>query len=250
MTTTPLRAVLPPEQNQSSKNTPWSASSTSQNTQEHYKPYLAADIASTITIPFNDFLHFAFDFAFDSPTDANWREIRTITTSRCCQALLDKYKDEVSHETERYHTFNNLANHIITELDKRCPSQAKSIVLCGNYHIPVEGSSATRIPNCVIVPKSAMDHGERTSWDSLSKDCPTINPFHWCELLAFVEFKLEKRLLHSPPSASSTEAATATTVHYRGRATGSPSLRTSGLSRVKKSSGQSSSTPSVPSLST
>jgi hypothetical protein len=221
--TTPIRAVLPPEQNQSLKNTPWSTSSASyesyqaQNTQEHY---LAADIASTI--PFKDFLHFVFDFAFDSPTDANWREIHAIAISRCCQALLDKYKDEVGHETERCDKFNNLANYIITELDKRCPSQAKSIVLCRNDHVPVEDSSATRIPDCVIVPESATDHSERTSWDSLSKDGPTINSFHWCELLAFVEIKLEKWLLHSPLSASSTEAATATTC-------------------------QSSSTPSVPS---
>lgn len=247
MTTTPPRAVLPPEQNQSlSKNTSWSTSSASyessqaQNTQKHYKPYLAASIASAITIPFKDFLYFAFDFALDPPTaDANWREICAIATSRCCQALLDEYKDEVSHETERYHTFNNLANHIITKLDKRCPSQAKPIiVLCCNYHVPVEGSSsAAQIPDCVIVPESAVDHGERTSClDSLSKDGrPTIDqPFHRCELLAFVQFKLEERLLHSPPSVSSTEATTAT---------GLPSLGTSGSLRVKKSSGQSSSTP-------
>jgi len=42
-----------------------------------------------------------------------------------------------------------------------------------------------------------MDLGDRTSWDNLSKDGPITNPFHWCELLAFVEFKLEKRLLQS-----------------------------------------------------
>ena len=99
-------------------------------------------LPSAITIPFKDFLHFAFAFDFDLFMDANWREkkpFHAITTSQRCQALLSKYKDEVGHETERYHTFNTLANHIIAELGKWYPSQAEPIVLCRNDHVPVEG---------------------------------------------------------------------------------------------------------------
>ena len=240
MTKTPPRAVLPPELDQGLKSTPWSAGSAShesyqtQNTQEHYKPYLTANITGATSIPFEDFLRFAF--AFDSSKDDYDSAFHAIATSPRFGSLLDKYKDDVRHETERYRPFNNLANYIIAELEKRYPSEEELIILCRNDHVPVEGSSASRSPDCVIVPASAMGHGERTSFDNLSKDGPKTNPFHWCELLAFVEFKLENRELHNLSSVSLTEAATTTPAHHRGKVASLSS------SKVNKSSRQFSST--------
>ncbi|KAF8798526.1 hypothetical protein BYT27DRAFT_7150876 [Phlegmacium glaucopus] len=210
MTTTPPTALTPLEQVQSLKSTPWTAGSAShehhrtQNTQAHYKPFLAADIANAAIVSFDEFLQFAFSI------ESNWREnekytaFHTIVSSEKFETLLSKYQDKVNYETERYDPFNSLANYIATELNKYFPSEI--IVICRNDHVPVEGSFAQRIPDCVAVHMSAMLQGERTGWDNLSKDGPKTNPFHWFELLAFLEFKLEKRDLRSAPPASSTSA--------------------------------------------
>ncbi len=232
MSTTPPRSALPLHLDEV-KNTPWSAgcgshgSFQTQNTQEYYRPYLEADIERTAVIPFENFLSIAFNFSVNA-NHAEHGSFSTIANSKHFQTLLSKYKAEVGHETERYHPFNTLANHVLAELNKLYPRE-QPIVFCRNDHIPIDGSSAKRIPDCLTILQSAMSLGERSCWDNLSKEGPNCCPFHWSELLAFLEFKLTRTVLHSPPLSSSIDPTSVPhTGHLPGGVTRLPSSLNSG----------------------
>lgn len=150
-------------------------------TPESYQPYLAADIADTLIVPFDTFLDTVFNISLKEG-----EQFLTIIKSPRFKSLLSDYAEEVNKETDRYRSFNILANHILVELAKKeHRSQDPSIAFCRNDPISDHGSFATRRPDCVVVYPGALKLEDRFSCDKLSKDGPKENPFHWSELLAF-----------------------------------------------------------------
>ncbi|CAA7263641.1 unnamed protein product [Cyclocybe aegerita] len=215
---------------QAATSTPFSTGSGSHNlyqtqyTQGHYKPYLAADLVNVAIIPFDDFFRCAFNFD-KGKNEGLSAKFDAIATSQECNRLLDRYKDEVGHETERYGPFNNLANHILAELWGVLPdSRPKNLVVCRNDHVSVKGSTAQQSPDCVAVPESVLSgHPDRMSCDNLSKGGPTEAAFHWDELPTFIEFKMEVKNLHTIPLESSTKVPSAPAGRASGSKTGSSS---------------------------
>lgn len=157
------------------------------NKQEDYRDYLEADLEGTLIIPFVDFLDIAFAL---KPTWRTKGQFETIATSHIFQRFLKEYEKITVTEMDRYHPFNKLVNHIIEILAEESSSAQESIVFCRNDHMKVEGSYATRIPDCVVVSKKASEDPPREGWESMYLDGPIKKAFYWSELLAFVEFKV------------------------------------------------------------
>jgi len=178
------------------------ASYETEHSREVYRPYLAADIAHTLEVPFDDFLRTAFDLPDNLEDDP---QLVRITKTSTFLKLLEKYTAMVDKEIDCYLAFNALANHIIAELGKE-----SSLVFRCNDPLLGRGS---RKPNCVVVRPSALEIGGRGSWDNLSKVGPgndKVNAFDWHEILAFWEFRLKEPDSRSCLSVSSTVATSST----------------------------------------
>jgi len=95
----------------------------------------------------------------------------------------------MAHETHRYSPFIILANHVV---DKLAHNYESDLSFCRNDPIYVRGSSGQRKPDVVGVIWRSLQLAARSSVDNLMKDGPNGQPFWWTELLAFLEFKLNR----------------------------------------------------------
>lgn len=161
-------------------------------TQKEYKEYLVADLENCKTISFDEFLTVVFGLDSNWRTNPEFKKFETIATSRKFTELLKQYPKSTRHETQRYHPFNVLANYIFDELAAKAPLlKEEPVVFCRNDHIPIKGSHAKRIPDCVVVSKKASEPPNRKGWQNMAERGPEDVPFHWSEVLAFIEFKVK-----------------------------------------------------------
>ncbi|PFH45366.1 hypothetical protein AMATHDRAFT_184632 [Amanita thiersii Skay4041] len=91
----------------------------------------------------------------------------------------------------------------------------------------ISGSHAKRSPDCVFVKEMALSRTVRKDIHSLSLAGPRQLSFHWYEILAFVELKLEEKRLkhHLSESASTVPAPEGLISSASGKATSSESTK-------------------------
>jgi hypothetical protein len=160
----------------------------SRNLQEHYKPYLKEDLKHKRTITFDAFLNEVLHLSTDW-IERNASHIRGIVDTKPFLAMISKYCEPMAHETHRYSPFIVLANHVVGKLAHNSES---NLSFCRNDPIHVRGSSGQRKPDVVGVIWRCLQLAARSSVDNLMKDGPNGQPFWWTELLAFLEFKLNR----------------------------------------------------------
>lgn len=139
----------------------------------------------------------ALEIIFNKPTgwlDSQLEIYREITADATFSNLLSEYCRLVVKEQERYHPFSQLANHTIQLLWNNL-QEAIPFVVCRNDNVTIQGSAATRIPDCVVVSNSAMK--KRGTVDDLAASGPQDLPFFWHEVQTFFEFKMNQDVLTS-----------------------------------------------------
>jgi hypothetical protein len=161
----------------------------SQNCQSHYRTYLIEDVKLQYPISFDEFLN---DILRLSPgwISENTSQIHNIVHDQYFEKMVSKYREPVTHETSRYPSFIELANHAISRLNTNPDSR---ICLCRNDPVIVAGSHAARKPDVVGVRHKSLEVPERSSVDNLMNDGPNQVPFWWTELLFFFEFKVIRK---------------------------------------------------------
>ena len=109
--------------------------------------------------------------------------------------MVETYAQPITHESERYHPFVTLANHVLGGLRKALGAVTSFVTLCRNDPMYIRGSDADRKPDNAIVDVDAAQKGARISVDNMSKEGPAEEPFSWWELLGFCEHKQVKHAL-------------------------------------------------------
>ncbi|KAF8512014.1 hypothetical protein BU17DRAFT_96662 [Hysterangium stoloniferum] len=158
----------------------------------HYYGYLADDTKHTAQIEFDTFVWLVWSAKLDNLEASAERIFR----EKKFQPLLESYCDEVSEETDRYHPFVQLANHILA-LDNH-----SSLAFVRNDRSCLWGSYAQRKPDVLFIFREALRLGERHNEDNLSKAGPSKgDEFHWGDPLDFWEFKLKLKKYPGPQEA-------------------------------------------------
>jgi hypothetical protein len=153
------------------------------HSQLSYEPYLRHDIANAKQLSLDEFMDCILD-------RADWQhyaadKVENILNQPKFQSLLMDYP-KTGGEKVYYHPFVALANYAVTK------HQETGIALCRNDPIPVSGSYASRTPDVIIAHHKRIFFGDRISDDNCKRVGPKQCPFHWAELLSFVEFKLKQ----------------------------------------------------------
>jgi hypothetical protein len=156
----------------------------------HYYGYLAEDTKHTAQIEFDKFVELVWNTKLSDFYPATKRVIE----DEKYQRLLEGYCKEVSRETDRYHPFVELANHIL-------PKHSRLEFVRNDWSI-LWGSYAERKPDVLSIFREALRIGKRDSADNLSKGGPQKNDeFHWSEPLEFWEFKLKLKKYYASQRA-------------------------------------------------
>ena len=167
------------------------------HTQDHYKPYLIEDLRHKVNISFDQFLKHILKVPSDWIPD-NASHIQQAIKERSYIKMVQEYAQPIGHETERYHPFVTLVNHIIAKLRKinraSTPSEFE-VTFCRSDPTVVRGSHASRRPDIAVVDLTIAQLGERGGVDDMSLKGPKDQPFFWDELLSFFEHKQTKEAL-------------------------------------------------------
>jgi hypothetical protein len=181
---TPSRpAGAEPQSTPLSKGSGSNADYISSNKQGEYAPFLKEDIAQEVTITVAQFLFWILN------VPENWITTTASTITRITGAAkfkqqLNNYLAPITHETDLYHPFVELANQCVAELVGN-----DRPVFCRNDPIIVRGSDAARKPDVVALLRAILQRADRESEDGMSEGGPAGAAFHWRELLSFWEFK-------------------------------------------------------------
>ena len=160
-----------------------------ENRQTQYKPYLIEDLKSQFFITLDDF--FTHILKIQS-SDLKQKPLKVADQKRIDDAF-DRYGalGKKDSESSRYYPFITLANLIISSL-----TGTDWPTFCRNDPIIIQGSSAERKPDVVLLPPGAVDGTKRGLADELLKG-PEKMPFYWSEVLAYLEFKLGEPRMES-----------------------------------------------------
>jgi hypothetical protein len=165
----------------------------SQHVQDIYKSYLADDIKHLYTLKtFDEFPRDILRFDSSDWIENNKSQISRIVDAKEFRDKLSHYRQPVSRETDRYHPFVDLANHVVEELGQNAHVK---FTFCRNDPTIVKGSDEERKPDVVGVRRKGLEQvPERPSLDNLKKGGPGQEwAFWWTELLSFWEFKLVRK---------------------------------------------------------
>jgi hypothetical protein len=173
-------------------------------TQTAYRPYLTVDIAPSPSIPFKDFLSVIFPQG-DKYPDLGMIRARISNDAKFKELIKTYAEKDAAEEEDRYEPFNSLVNRMFELLGQ---TSQEDIVITRNDPGRILGSASIRKPDCVVVHQKAMEYGDRTNVDNMSKKGPPKDGnFHWSELLAFVEFKLVNNIAKPEEAAPPPEKA-------------------------------------------
>ena len=195
-----------------SQDTPYSRGSGShsayerQHTRAAYAEYLREDIRTQREMPFRDALSIILNLKEDE-----WAEgtalrstFEQIANKKSFLDFLRSYRTQTS-ERARYEWFVKMVNLALDQLaSKHDESKGNSagvsksgasgnsfnLRVCRNDPRIMLGSNASRSPDCSFLWRHILNRGSRKS-NPLFKPPPEGCGFHWFELLAFLEFKLE-----------------------------------------------------------
>lgn len=182
MITPPPEPVPPPQTTPYSKGSSSHHSNQTQHTRAQYATYLEQDINGQLIVTFHEFIAFLSSENREPPLPA----LEKITQMEEFLRLLNNFDKVYVHETEMYHPFALLANYILSVLPS---SSSESILFTRNDPTHVKGCKAERSPDVICARQRTITCGARSCPDTQSKAGPQGAPYHWSELLAFVEFK-------------------------------------------------------------
>ena len=152
------------------------------HTQQVYEEYLKHDIATERELSVDDFMKVILNRA-DWSSDHFAAVNRTVEDTKI-KKLLEAYRTVSGHETNYYHPFVELANGVLEKNNR------DGNAYCRNDPTYIAGSFGKRKPDVITTLKRLIFNLQtRISADACSKKGPEGYPFHWAELIAFVEFK-------------------------------------------------------------
>ena len=162
------------------------------DTQKVYEEYLKHDIATERELSLSDFMELILDCAADWSSPHLAAADRTVEDTKI-KKLLETYRTVSGHETNYYHPFVELANGVLEKNKKH------RTAFCRNDPTFIAGSFGERKPDVITTLRRLIfDVQTRISADACSKEGPEEYPFHWAELIAFVEFKKDDPGVSNP----------------------------------------------------